>query len=187
MASRDERALHRRVEVVPYDERWPVLYEAEAALLRHVFGPDLVAIDHIGSTAVPGLPAKPIIDILVVIRDIGRIEDFEAGMIDLGYRPRGECLDAFGTPGRFYFSKDTAGVRTHQVHVMQSGHFDIRQKLVLRDYLRAHKHEAEAYGQMKMQLADGNTRGIVEYIEGKDAYVKALIRRAEAWTEVAPE
>ena len=173
--------MSRRIEVAAYDPKWPALYEAEAARLSGVFGADLVSIHHIGSTAVPGLSAKPIIDILVVVRDICTIAGFNPGMVALGYRPRGECLDAFGTPGRFYFSQDIGGVRTHQVHVMQSGHFDIRQKLVLRDYLRACPEEVDAYGRLKMRLAGQNTRGIVEYIEGKDAFVQGLIGRAEAW------
>lgn len=176
--------MARAIEVVAYSPGWPAVYEAEACRLREVFGPDLVAIHHIGSTAVPGLAAKPIIDILVVVRDIRRIHLFDAGMAGLGYRVRGECLDALGSPGRFYYSRDADGVRTHQVHAMQQGHFEIRQKLLLRDYLRACPAEAAAYGQLKVELAAANTRGIVEYIEGKDAFVKALIGRAEAWAGV---
>src|ERR1700730_1274576 len=79
--------------------------------------------NHIGSTAIRGIKAKPIIDILVVIKHIKTIETFNAPMQQLGYGPRGECLDnpIPGTPGRFYFSKDTDWVRTHQVHVCQEG------------------------------------------------------------------
>jgi GrpB-like predicted nucleotidyltransferase (UPF0157 family) len=176
----------RRIEIVAYDPDWPALYDAEAARLRDMFGPDLVATHHIGSTAVPNLPAKPIIDIMVVIRDIRGIGQFDAGMIGMGYRVRGECLEAFGTPGRFYFSKDIGGVRTYQVHVMQVGHPDIEEKLAFRDYLRAHPHEAAAYANLKQGLAAMNTQGIAEYIKGKDASVKALIQRAMAWTGRQP-
>jgi GrpB-like predicted nucleotidyltransferase (UPF0157 family) len=173
--------LPRRIEIVAYDPTWPALYEAEATRLREVFGPELIAIHHIGSTAVPDLPAKPIIDIMIVIRDIRRIAEFDVGMVGLGYRVRGECLDAFGTPGRFYFSKDTDRVRTHQAHVMQLGHPEIEEKLAFRDYLRAHPQEAAAYADLKRRLAAENTQGIAEYIQGKDAFVKALSQRAMAW------
>lgn len=176
--------MARAIEVVAYSPGWPAAYEAEARRLREVFGEDLLAVHHIGSTAVPGLAAKPIIDILVTVRDIRRIRLFDEGMAGLGYRVRGECLDSLGSPGRFYYSRDADGVRTHQVHAMQEGHFEIRQKRLLCDYLRACPAEAAAYGQLKMELAAANTRGIVEYIEGKDAFVKALIGRAEAWAGV---
>ena len=182
MAATEGGALvPRRIEIVAYDSNWPTLYEAEGARLRAVFGPDLVAIHHIGSTAVPGLLAKPIIDIMVVIRDIRRIGQFDAGMNGLGYRVRGECLEAFGTPGRFYFSKDTNGIRTYQAHVMEAGHPETREKLAFRDYLRAHPHEAAAYGDLKRRLVGTNTQGIAEYIRGKDGFVKTLIQRAAAW------
>ncbi len=157
------------------------MYEAEAAHLRAVFLSELISIHHIGSTSVHGLKAKPIIDIMVVINDIATIHGFDAGMIALGYRPRGECLDSFGTPGRFYFSKNSEGVRTHQVHVMEEGHFDIERKLNFRDYLRAHSSQAEAYGFLKERLAAENTRGIVEYIEGKNAFVEGIIAESEGW------
>ena len=173
--------MRRRIKVVPYNSRWPQMYEEEARKLRRVFGAEFVSIHHIGSTAVPGLQAKPVIDTLVVIKDILRIHDFDSRMIALGYRPRGECLDAFGTPGRFYFSKDTDGIRTHQAHVMEEGHFDIEQKLNFRDYLRAHPDEAETYGTLKERLTAENTQGIAEYIEGKDGFVKAIIAKATAW------
>jgi GrpB-like predicted nucleotidyltransferase (UPF0157 family) len=173
--------MPRRIEIAAYDQGWPALYEAEAARLCEVFGPELVAIHHIGSTAVPNLPAKPIIDIMAIIRDIRRIGQFDTGMVGLGYRVRGECLEVFGTPGRFYFSKDTDGVRTHQVHVMQASHPDIQEKLALRDYLRGHPHEAAAYADLKQRLAATNTQGIAEYIKGKDTFVKALIWRAMVW------
>jgi GrpB-like predicted nucleotidyltransferase (UPF0157 family) len=173
--------MPRRIQIVAYDPTWPSLYEAEAARLREVFGQEATAIHHIGSTAVPDLPAKPVIDIMVVIRDIRSIANFDPGMIGLGYRVRGECLDDLGTPGRFYYSKDIDGVRTHQAHVMQIGHREIAEKLAFRDYLRAHPHEAAAYANLKRRLAATNTQGIVEYIQGKDAFVKALTQRAMAW------
>jgi GrpB-like predicted nucleotidyltransferase (UPF0157 family) len=103
---------------------WQAEFAAEAQLLEGAFAPRLRAIHHIGSTAVPGLAAKPIIDILIVLDETETIEGFSSPMTQLGYRVRGECLDAPvpGTPGRFYFSKDTEGARTHHVHVCAEGH-----------------------------------------------------------------
>ena len=118
------------------------------------------------------------IDSMIVIKDISKAREYDRGMISLGYRPRGECLDAFGTPGRFYYSKDTNGLRTHQAHVMEAGHFDIERKLNFRDYLRAHPAVAKEYGELKTRLIAQNTKGIGEYIEGKSEFIKECIAKA---------
>jgi len=109
--------MARIIEVKSYDAGWTRAFEVEAAALSRVFGDSLVAIHHIGSTSIPGLLAKPIIDILVVLTATETIDRFSGAMEGLGYRVRGECLDAVipGTPGRFYFSKDNDGVRTYHV------------------------------------------------------------------------
>ena len=173
--------MTRTIEVVDQTPEWSACFKKEAAHLADIFGSQLVAIHHIGSTAIPGIKAKPIIDILVVIKDIKTIEAFNAPMQQLGYRPRGECLDnpIPGTPGRFYFSKDTEGVRTQQVHVCQKGHADIGDKLAFRDYLRAHREEAEEYSRLKERLAAEHRHDIVGYIQGKDAFVKNIIAHAK--------
>ena len=147
--------MSRVIEVVPYDPAWIVAFEKEAAILKAIFGERVVELQHIGSTAVPGLDAKPIIDILVVLDHTDDINSFDRAMEDVGYRVRGECLDAPvpGTPGRFYFSKETNGVRSHHVHVFAKGHWDILDKLAFRDYLRAHSSKAAAYGELKRRIA----------------------------------
>lgn len=173
----------RTIEVVKYDPTWVTAYAEEARRLADVFGNSLVATHHIGSTAVPGLAAKPIIDIAVVLRETRSIDRFSAPMEQLGYRVRGECLDAEipGIPGRFYFSKDTLGTRTHHVHVYADGHADIADKLALRDYLRAHPRRAAAYGAIKRELAIEHRHDNIGYMRGKDAFVKALIEEARQW------
>ena len=170
-----------RLVMFEYDPEWPQMFEEEASRLRRVWGDQAVAIHHIGSTSVPDLRAKPIIDSMIVIKDIAKVHDFDAGMSSIGYRCRGECLEAGGTPGRFYYSKDTGDLRTHQAHVLQEGHFDITQKLDFRDYLRAHPDVAREYAELKTRLVEQNTSGIFEYIKGKDGFVKACIARAAAW------
>jgi GrpB-like predicted nucleotidyltransferase (UPF0157 family) len=177
--------MARVTEVVDYDPDWITAFEKEAAMLLSVFGQRLLEVHHIGSTAVPGLQAKPIIDILVVLDDTGDINSFNPAMEALGYRARGECLDAPipGTPGRFYFSKDTNGVRSHQVHVCAKGHREILDKLAFRDYLRANKCEAAAYGDLKRRVAVDHRFDIVEYIRGKDDFVKSVLVNARRWYE----
>ncbi len=139
--------MGRKIEVFTHNPKWKDSFKKEANQLSSIFKDELLKIHHIGSTAIPGIKAKPVIDILVVIKNIKIIDKFNKQMIKLGYRPRGECLDNTipGTPGRFYFSKDTDGIRSHQVHVCEKGHFDIKDKIAFRDYMRTHHKEAQEY------------------------------------------
>ena len=91
----------RKIVVVDYRPEWAEAFEREAARIANVLGENMVAIHHIGSTSVPGLCAKPIIDIMPVVRDIGAVDECNEGFIALGYTPMGE----FGIPGRRYFHK----------------------------------------------------------------------------------
>jgi GrpB-like predicted nucleotidyltransferase (UPF0157 family) len=178
-----EVPLARTIEVVDQTPEWSAFFENEAAHLAVIFGPQLMAIHHVGSTAIAGIKAKPIIDVLVVIKHIETIETFNVPMQQFGYRARGECLEnpIPGTAGRFYFSKDTDGVRTHQVHVCQQGHADIADKLAFRDYLRAHREEAQRYSRLKERLAMEHRHDIVGYIQGKDGFVRGVIAQAHVW------
>ena len=177
--------MPRIIEVVPHSPTWQAAFAEEARVLEAVFALRLRAIHHIGSTAVPGLAAKPVIDILIVLDETHAIETFSPAMERLGYRIRGECLDAPvpGTPGRFYFSKDTDGARSHHVHVCAEGHPQIGDLLGLRDYLRAHPSRAADYGQVKQRLAIAHRHDSIDYMRGKDAKVKELVQEARAWHE----
>ena len=177
--------MGRKIEVVDHKSEWITFFEKESAHLAAIFSTQLVEIHHIGSTAIPELKAKPVIDILVVIKNIDMLETFNEPMIQFGYRPRGECLNnpIPGTPGRFYFSKDTDGVRTHQVHVCQEGHYDIEDKLAFRDYMKTHPYEAQEYSRLKESLAMENHHDIVGYINGKDEFVKGIISKANVWRQ----
>lgn len=166
----------RRVEVTPYNEHWASMYEAEAAKMRRVFGEQLIAIHHIGSTAVPGLHAKPIIDIMPVVRDISKVDEYNQLMRDIGYEPRGEN----GISGRRYFQKGGDN-RTHHVHVFRVENLHIRRHLAFRDYLRAHPNEAREYGELKRKLAREFPYDIDSYIQGKETLVKEIEQRALKW------
>lgn len=173
----------RTIEVVEHDPSWAAAFELEAIALSRVFGNSVVGIHHIGSTSVRGLSAKPIVDMLLVLRETLTIDRFDFAMEGLGYRVRGECLDAEvpGTPGRFYFSKDTGGVRTHHVHVCAESHPQVFDLLAMRDYLRSHPERAGQYGAVKRDLAVRHRNDNVSYMRGKDTFVKALIEEARAW------
>ena len=175
--------MPRRIEVVDYDPLWIAGFEKEAAVLNSVFGERVVEMHHIGSTAVPNLDAKPIIDILVILDNTDDINSFDRAMEDFGYRVRGECLDATipGTPGRFYFTKETNGVRSHHVHVYAKGHWEISDKLAFRDYLRAHIDKATAYGELKRRIAAQYRFDNIGYMRAKDGFVKSTLLEARRW------
>ena len=139
----------RKIVVVDYHPEWAEAFEREAARIAEVLGENMVAIHHIGSTSVPGLCAKPIIDIMPVVRDIGAVDECNEGFIALGYTPMGE----FGIPGRRYFHKG-GDERTHHVHVFAEENAEaIERHLAVSAYLRAHADEARAYGELKRALA----------------------------------
>ncbi len=170
--------MSRRIEVVAYNPTWPAGYEAEREKLTAIFGDLLLSIHHVGSTSVPGIKAKPVIDMLAVVRDDSRLSDYNQAMIDLGYTPRGECLDAGGTPGRFYYSKTVHGMRTHQVHICQQGHFEIQEMLLFPRFLRDNRPIAMQYARLKERAACAHRDNISGYIQAKEAFVKAMIQEA---------
>ena len=169
------------VQVVPYDPSWPSRYRQEAALLREALGDCLVEIHHIGSTSVPGLWAKPIIDILPVVTAVEEADRRRAALETLGY----EYLGEFGIPGRRYLRKG-GDHRTHQVHLFgRESRDEIRRHLAVPAYLRCHPDAARDYAQLKRRLARRFPRDMDGYCDGKDAFVKALERAALDWWEIA--
>lgn len=166
----------RRVEVSPYNEQWASMFDEEADKITRIFGEQLVAIHHIGSTAVPGLEAKPIIDIMPVVKNITLVDEHNPSMQDIGYEPKGEN----GIPGRRYFQKGGDN-RTHHVHIYQVGSPHIDRHLAFRDYLRTHPEEAKTYGHLKQQLAHQFPYDIESYIEGKEHLVLEIELKAIEW------
>ena len=115
------------VRVVPYRPEWPLLFAQEAEKIGKAFGAELLAVHHIGSTSVEGLAAKPIIDILAVVRDVNAIDTFAPAMEALGYEAMGE----FGIPGRRYYRKGGEN-RTHQIHAFsEEDHWNIDRHLAV--------------------------------------------------------
>ena len=176
----------RIIQVVSHRSEWAADFVAESSRIRDVFGVRAVTIEHIGSTSVAGLASKPVIDILVVLDSTADICGFSPGMEQLGYAVRGECFDAEipGSVGRFYFSKETAGQRTHQVHACASGHPEIRDLLALRDYLRAHPSAVAVYARVKQNCVATSGGGSVSYMRAKARTVRELLVSARRWAKV---
>jgi GrpB-like predicted nucleotidyltransferase (UPF0157 family) len=167
----------RKVEVVAYNPEWPTMFEKEAAILRGVLGKELVRIHHIGSTSVPGLSAKAIIDLLAEVRNIEKLDNLNEKMIASGYTPKGE----YGIPGRRYFFRGSEEKHSYHLHAFQEGNPEIERHLLFRDFLRSHLQEASEYAYLKELLALKFPSDIEAYMQGKDALIKEIDRKARTW------
>ncbi len=168
----------RGVKVVPYNTDWPTMFDAEKKILESILSEILVEIHHIGSTSIPGIYAKPVIDILPVVQSIEKVDLLDEDFRRHEYEGRGE----FGLPGRRYFVKGYPE-RTHHVHIYERGNPEITRHIAFRDYMRSHPLEAKAYNDLKVKLAEEFANDRDAYIDGKDAFVKERERRAILWWE----
>lgn len=163
-------------EICEYDPIWTARFDRESAQISERLGEQVEEIHHIGSTSVPGLAAKPEIDLLVIVLSLNQINAINSGMEDLGYAVRGEC----GIPGRHYFSKNIGSKRTHKAHVCLRSHRLALELIVFRDYLRDHPDDAKTYESLKLELSKTNRAGIREYLDGKASYILRVVERANA-------
>jgi GrpB-like predicted nucleotidyltransferase (UPF0157 family) len=164
--------------IVPYDQRWPAAAAELIARLGHVLGTSAVRIEHIGSTAVPGLAARPILDVQISVRDIGDRRAFDVPLSHAGYQhfafPELLVDDYF-----VYVPAD--GSNTEHVQVCEAGSHQERRHLVVRDYLRCHAVERADYEAAKREAA-GDAAGVrARYSAAKKDHVQRLERRALAW------
>jgi GrpB-like predicted nucleotidyltransferase (UPF0157 family) len=160
------------VELREYDASWAELFEQERARLAPIFDGSAIGIEHIGSTSVPGLCAKPIVDMLVGMRRLDLSDDQVAAMTSLGY----EYLGEYGLPGRLFFRKQP---RTHHVHVVEHGGDHWERQLLFRDALRSDPEERERYDEFKRRLAAaGYSRDV--YTELKTPFIREVEARARA-------
>src|SRR5690348_17230194 len=165
------------IEIVDPDPRWPEMFRVEAARLRRALDPALVIdIQHFGSTAVNGLAAKPIIDILVAVHSIVAAQSAIKPLLALGYvfwedNPRKD---------RMFFVKGMpprGERRTHHVHIMEPGD-ELQRQLLFRDYLRAHSDEAQGYAALKRDLAQRHRHDREAYTNAKNDYVASITAKA---------
>jgi GrpB-like predicted nucleotidyltransferase (UPF0157 family) len=152
------------VEVVEYDDAWPARFTAEADQIGAALGPELRRIDHVGSTSVPGLAAKAIIDIALSVESFETL-DVE-GLEALGYRYVREYDELL--PNRRYFSKPG-----YHLHAYEQEHEEFLDYVRFRDYLRTHDEDRDAYGALKLRLAQDHERA--EYQDAKSAFVARLV------------
>lgn len=167
----------RKIEVVAYDETWSDKYFEEKNKLQTLLKTELIRSFHIGSTAVPGLKAKPIIDLLLIVNDLNVLDAFSEEFEALGYEVMGE----YGIKDRRFFQKGKE-TRTHHVHAFQYNNInEIERHLLYRDYLRSHPVECERYALLKSSLAEKYPDDIAKYFKGKESLVKEIEQSALQW------
>ena len=168
--------IRKNVEVVPYDSRWPKLYEAEAALLEGAAALNFCEVHHVGSTSIPGLAAKPKIDIILAVKDVQKAQ---AQLEKVGYEYRGE----FNIPMRYFFRK-RHGVNVN-LHLYKKGHAEIELNLTFRDYLREHTEMRQAYQDLKYEILEDEAAhikktegGFVNYTLHKADFINSVLEAA---------
>lgn len=166
----------RIIEVVQYNEEWIKDYLEESEKLKHILGDEIKQIYHIGSTAIPGISAKPVIDILIEVNNIKNIDNYNYEMKEFGYISKGE----FGIDGRRFFLKGLHN-RTHHLHIFETTNPEIRKHLNFRDYMISHPKIAKQYEKLKKDLAIKFRYDIEGYCNGKDEFIIDVNKKAEEW------
>jgi GrpB-like predicted nucleotidyltransferase (UPF0157 family) len=163
------------IDVVDYDPAWPALFEEMRVRLAAALGPLAKRIDHVGSTAVPGLAAKPIVDIQVSVPDIDDEDAYRGPIESCGFALR------YREPGHRYFRPPPGLPRSWQVHVCTVGSEWERNHLLFRDYLRAHPAAASRYAAVKREVAAQHRADRIAYTDAKGPLINEMLERAEAW------
>jgi GrpB-like predicted nucleotidyltransferase (UPF0157 family) len=167
----------RKTKILPWTKEWEKLYSQEEKKLKEVFKDQLLDIFHIGSTSIPTIGyAKPIIDILIVVKDIEIVDVFNRKMRELGYEAKGEN----GITGRRYFPKGNEN-RTHHVHIFQVGNENIKTHLDFKEYLIEHPDDAQKYGELKIKLLKQFPDNHYKYQAAKQAFVNELVKEVKKW------
>ncbi|MFQ5918735.1 MAG: GrpB family protein [Thermoplasmata archaeon] len=164
------------VVIVPYNPDWPGRFEAEAALIREQIGSHLEALEHIGSTAVPSLASKPILDIMPGVRDLSVAEFCVKPLASIGYTYVPEHEREM--PERRYFRKGPPEGRTHHLHMVETASDFWQRHLLFRDYLRTHDETAREYEGLKRRLAREYGTDREAYTEAKTAFIAPVVERA---------
>jgi GrpB-like predicted nucleotidyltransferase (UPF0157 family) len=172
-------ADRQSIEIADYDPAWPGLALVESARLADGFGAALLRVEHVGSTSVPGLAAKPVVDLCPVVTTLADLDRRQRGVEELGY----EWLGEFGIPLRRYCRRDINGVRRFQLHCFAEGTEELYRMLAFRDYLRVHPAEADAYAAVKRGAAAVHPTDMLAYNDAKSGWLLACRARALEWAK----
>ncbi len=162
------------VHVVPYDASWPSRFEQERAILDRTIGSWIVGtIEHVGSTAVPGVPAKPVIDIMVGVESLEASRDTIPVLAKIEY-----CYFPYRADLMHWFCKPSPSFRTHHLHLIPFRNRLWIERLAFRDYLRSHAEVAVEYAELKQRLAEQYRFDREAYTEAKTPFVERIVKLA---------
>jgi GrpB-like predicted nucleotidyltransferase (UPF0157 family) len=161
-----------------YDHDWPIKFSKISDEIKRILGDEIIAVEHIGSTSIPGMPSKPQLDVLVTVKNLNAIPSYYDQMQEHGYVARGD----FTKEGEEYFTKDNAnGKREVSVHVLPDGHRWVIELVAFRDYLRSNPTEMQLYAFTKEEMHKKFPDNYTEYYKGKLAVVLELLDRDIKW------
>lgn len=165
----------RRIEVVAYDPTWPQLYAAQEAKIRAALGTAALLIEHVGSTSVPGLCAKPVIDVQLAVLDSADEDDYRPALEQAGYRL------IVREPEWFEHRLFKGAAPETNLHVYSSGCAELDRCRLFRDWLRVSAEDVALYAGTKEQLATRDWAHVQDYANAKQAVISEILARAEAW------
>jgi GrpB-like predicted nucleotidyltransferase (UPF0157 family) len=168
-----------KVQIVEYNLQWPLMFAVEQSLLAAAINIDACVIEHIGSTSVVGLGAKPIIDIMVGLPDFAHADDLVPNVVALGY----DYIAKYNAdmPFRRFFKRWSQGTATHNLHMVETGCDFGERHLLFRDYLRQHPEAVQAYESHKRELAEREWQDVNEYADAKTDFIIAMQNKARHW------
>lgn len=169
--------------LVPHKSEWRELFEEEAARLRSALGGGILRVEHVGSTAVEGMDAKPLIDMLVAVESLEEARGLVPVLEGMGYEHRGDG----GARGRIFLAKGPRSRRTHHLSLVEPTSDHWRRSLLFRDHLRAHPEAAEEYRDLKRGLARKYPEDRESYTAGKDRFIERAIESAQTGGRTLPK
>jgi GrpB-like predicted nucleotidyltransferase (UPF0157 family) len=174
----EEPFMPNPVVIAAYDPRWPELFSELGAALRQALSETALRIDHIGSTAVPGLDAKPVIDVQISVVSFEPLDAYRIPIESLGFVFRANNPDLT----KRYF-RETPGERRTHIHVRRAGSWAEQSALLFRDYVRTHEGDARRYAELKYRLAEKYRDDRLSYTDGKGPFVREIMVRAADWSQ----
>jgi GrpB-like predicted nucleotidyltransferase (UPF0157 family) len=184
LRKRIEKVVKEEISIVPYDPIWPEMFKEESEFLRKKLPKKLIKrIEHFGSTAVPGLSAKPIIDILVEVTSLKKTKELivpilESKEYEYFWRP------AFGDSGPPYYAwfikRNSKGKRTHHIHMVEADS-QLWDRLYFRDYLKEFPQTAAHYTKLKIELSKKHSKDRVKYTEEKSEFIIETTKKAKKY------
>lgn len=168
----ESKPFVQKYEVVEYDPQWLEQFQNEKKILSNIFGDALLSVEHIGSTSVPGLSAKPILDILVTVNTLKILSVFRSALMLAGYK----TLGSYVMPNSELFVKEECGVRKINLHVFPNSHPHVKEMLLIRDYFRSHPQAVKEYAELKRLLVAKYPNDYSSYRREKDLWMKNFLK-----------